>query len=105
LEVLKATSEATAVNILRLLRSNGDVSAILSIAKGGMGSKQRPSIFEAARAPVPLTQSTLDFELMIKNPISYPYLQPVDISALQASDLVRSVNASRAMSDRAYVSA
>jgi hypothetical protein len=98
LEILKATPEHTALDILRLLRSSGDLTTVLSMVKGGMDGKQRLSVYEAARGTARPTPSPLEFELMIKNPSTYPILQAVDVPALEASNLLRSVNVGRARS-------
>lgn len=95
LELLKWLPEHRAFDVLRVLRANdGDCAAALSVIKSGPGGTRRPSDFNVPRDEIP-AQSPLGVELMARHPIAYPMLQPISVNALQESNLLRSVNATR----------
>ncbi|KAI1843691.1 hypothetical protein JX266_010137 [Neoarthrinium moseri] len=95
LELLKSAPEKTAIDILRLLRTSGDVRAVLSMVNGGMDGKHRPSDRDASLAMTMSAQSPLELELMVRNPNSYPTLRPISEAALEESNLLRPVNLAR----------
>lgn len=98
-ELLKSTPEGTAFDILRLLRASGDPAAVLSMVKGGMDGKMRPSDLEVARTMAVPSKSMLEFELMAKNFISYPLVHPVADSTLEQSNLLRPMNLGQKVPD------
>ncbi|KZL78030.1 N-terminal fungal transcription regulatory domain-containing protein (zinc finger protein) [Colletotrichum tofieldiae] len=87
LELLKSAPEPQAFEILRLLRTNGDPNSVLNIIKGGMNGMTRPSDHDASCA-IRSTQSPLEFELMVKNPVAYPALRHVPLTTLERDRLL-----------------
>ncbi|TEA14572.1 Conidial development protein fluffy [Colletotrichum sidae] len=89
LELLRSAPESQAFEILRLLRANGDFSAVLSIVRGGSNGLPRPSEQDTARAVRGQAQSSLELELMAKSPVSYPPLRNVPLTTGQRETLLR----------------
>lgn len=105
-ELLILAPYAEALDALRLLRSTGDESAVLSVIKGGGGghdgsnsssSSERNS--KAPQQPPPGAfvpqRSSLELELMTKNPITYAPLRRISMSELEESNLLRPISAAR----------
>ncbi|TDZ29635.1 Nitrogen assimilation transcription factor nit-4 [Colletotrichum spinosum] len=89
LELLRSAPESQAFEILRLLRANGDFSAVLSIVRGGANGLPRPSEQDTARAVRGQAQSSLELELMAKSPVSYPPLRNVPLTTGERETLLR----------------
>ncbi|KAK8073791.1 hypothetical protein PG994_004690 [Apiospora phragmitis] len=81
LELLKWLPEHRAFDVLRVLRANdGDCAAALSVIKSSPGGIRRLVDFEVPETTYRHT---------------YPMLQPISVTALEESNLLRSVNSTR----------
>ncbi|KAM4062178.1 fungal zn(2)-Cys(6) binuclear cluster domain-containing protein [Hirsutella rhossiliensis] len=96
-QVLRSASESEAFGILRLLRTNDDLSAVAHIVKSMLGLRQSPAE-NASETAVGLQEApypSLEFELMTKNPVSYPALHPLFASSLEECNLLGPVQLHR----------
>jgi hypothetical protein len=84
LDMLKSASESQALDILRLLRANGDPEAVMSLIHA------RNDSVDSAVSPSPSLNPFNDFsfELMSRNPVSYPAWRPPNGAALESSSLL-----------------
>ncbi|KAH6683726.1 hypothetical protein F5X68DRAFT_171961 [Plectosphaerella plurivora] len=84
LDKLKSASEGQALDILRLLRVNGDPEAVMSMINA------RNDSVDATISPSPYLNPFADFnfEVMSRNPVSYPSWQPPDSAAWESSSLL-----------------
>ncbi|ROT35470.1 hypothetical protein SODALDRAFT_353155 [Sodiomyces alkalinus F11] len=84
-ELLKTLPEAQAVGVLRLLRLRSNPSSVLSDVpwrRDGTFDKSLQSVASPA-------QWTMEYELMSRNPVSYPALKPRAASSLEEIGLDR----------------
>ncbi|KAK8071514.1 hypothetical protein PG996_004862 [Apiospora saccharicola] len=100
-ELLTLAPYTEALDALRLLRSTGDETVVLSVIKGGSNgnssskdSNASPHPHPSPRAFVP-QRSSLELELMTKNPITYASLRHISMSELEESNLLRPISAAR----------
>ncbi|KAL2684516.1 hypothetical protein Neosp_005594 [[Neocosmospora] mangrovei] len=84
-EVMKSVPETQAIEILRLLRCHNEPEAILSTVQTKGSPERRQSAQEWL--PVPTRHSGLEYELMIRNPVSFPPLQPFESNILKSVTL------------------
>ncbi|KAK1987636.1 hypothetical protein LZ30DRAFT_745579 [Colletotrichum cereale] len=87
LELLKSAPEPQAFEILRLLRTNGDPDSVLNIIKGGQNGIKQPSDKDTG-CTIRSTQSALEFEVMVRNPIAYPALRHAPMATLERDGLL-----------------
>ncbi|KAK8013763.1 hypothetical protein PG991_009356 [Apiospora marii] len=94
-ELLYLAPYAEALDILRLLRTAGDASVVLSVIRGNDNdSPDSPSEHSSPRTFVP-QRSSLELELMTKNPSTYAPLRRISMSELEESNLLRPISAAR----------
>ncbi|KAJ4177345.1 hypothetical protein NW755_013896, partial [Fusarium falciforme] len=77
---MKSVPESQAIEILRLLRCHNEPEDILSTLQATGSSERRLSAQEWL--PIPTRHSGLEYELMLRNPVSFPPLQPVESNIL-----------------------
>ncbi|KAK7963000.1 uncharacterized protein PG986_003825 [Apiospora aurea] len=100
-ELLTLAPYAEALDALRLLRSTENHAVVLSVVTGGDKAKgkrdpaSQPQQQRPPRAFVP-PHSSLELELMTKNPITYAPLRHISKSELEESNLLRPISAARA---------
>ncbi|KAI0130158.1 hypothetical protein BJ170DRAFT_303366 [Xylariales sp. AK1849] len=89
LELLKTVPEKTSFEILRLFRAHYDPAMVLSMVKvGSIGGVPQLSTYVAADGLDAPTLSPFEWELMTRNPVAYPALPPISVSALERSSLL-----------------
>ncbi|KAK8074389.1 hypothetical protein PG997_009052 [Apiospora hydei] len=98
-ELLTLAPYAEALDALRLLRSTGNHAVVLSVVTGGdKANDKRDSASQQPQLPprafVP-QRSSLEIELMTKNPITYAPLRHISMSELEESNLLRPISAAR----------
>ncbi|KAF6821119.1 C6 transcription factor [Colletotrichum plurivorum] len=76
LELLRSLPGPEAVQLLQRFRSTSDTSRVLSSLEGSFHGETRPSDLDTARAILPLTKSSIEFELMAQYGTAYPRLFP-----------------------------
>ncbi|KAK2052835.1 hypothetical protein LY76DRAFT_620334 [Colletotrichum caudatum] len=79
LKTLKTVSEDEALEGLRLLRTGNDPALISSALRGYDAGL---SLAALDRASLPPTQSSLEFELMMRHPVAYPAWSPLQPSKI-----------------------
>lgn len=82
---LNLLPEEDALVLLRCLRSASDPSSLIRSLSGSMDGRQWPSDHRAARAMTPQADSTLEFEIMVRHPLIYPRLIPMDAASIKLS--------------------
>lgn len=87
LDHLKSVPEKDAIELLRGLNSPSDGLVVLASAKSSSLIIRRPSEHQVARGVLPTIRSDLEFELMLRHPMVYPTLIPVDIASIGLSTL------------------
>lgn len=100
LDVLRSASESEAFGILRLLRTNSDLSVVMPAVRALLESKESPAELasEASSRSQEAPYPSLEFELMTKNPVSYPALLPLFAASLEERNMLRPVKLRRAVS-------
>jgi hypothetical protein len=88
LELLKSLPERHASDLLDILRRMGDPAAALAVFNDSMGGGARQQKAHGTHA-VTYSQITLESELMVKNPVAYPSLHPLEASKLAKSLLLQ----------------
>ncbi|KAM6529156.1 hypothetical protein FALCPG4_007302 [Fusarium falciforme] len=78
---MKAVPESQAIEILRLLRCHNEPEDILSTVQANGSSERCLSAQEWL--PISTRHSGLEYELMLRNPVSFPPLQPVESNILK----------------------
>ncbi|KAI1812280.1 hypothetical protein GGS20DRAFT_558587 [Poronia punctata] len=86
LELFKSLSEDRAVALLKLLRTKGDTSIVITEFKGNIGED---TPFPPDSSGSIRHRNSLERELMTHNPQAYPVLLPIDPVALAGSSLLR----------------
>ncbi|WQF76863.1 Putative zn(2)Cys(6) fungal-type DNA-binding domain-containing protein [Colletotrichum destructivum] len=79
LEILKTVPEDEALEGLQLLRTGNDPALICSALRGYDAGLSSAAL---NRAILPPTQSSLEFELMMRHPVAYPAWPPFQLSKL-----------------------
>ncbi|KAF6781827.1 C6 transcription factor, partial [Colletotrichum musicola] len=82
LELLRSLPGPEAVQLLQRFRSTSDTSRVLSSLEGSFHGETRPSDLDKARAILPPTQSSIEFELMAEYGTAYPRLLPTSVAEL-----------------------
>ncbi|TEA14931.1 Nitrogen assimilation transcription factor nit-4 [Colletotrichum sidae] len=82
MELLRSLPGPEAIHLLQRLRSTSDMSRLMSSFEGGLHTETRPSDLETARAILPATQSSVEFELMAQWGTAYPRLYETPIPEL-----------------------
>ncbi|KAK5990592.1 Nitrogen assimilation transcription factor nit-4-like protein [Cladobotryum mycophilum] len=75
--LLNSMPKEEASRVLKFLKTEKDASIVLSVLRGGMDAKQRPS--DATVAAAIMEESFLSLELEAQNPVAYPMLSPINI--------------------------
>lgn len=92
MDLLKLSTESAAIDILRLLRQTGDPAVVLALLRRDSEERLSSIVDGYTSDRLMIDRSSLETELMMKNAVSYPVLQPLSQSTLEESDLLRSVN-------------
>jgi hypothetical protein len=79
LELLRSAPESEALQVLRSLRSTSHAAFTLASIKGSAHAAARPSDALMARATLPPTESSIEFELNVRHHSVYPTFEPLDI--------------------------
>lgn len=79
--------EPDAVDILRQLRMTRNASNAISSFKGAAHAAIRPSDLTTARAILPATASSIEFELGMLHHFVFPVLSPLDLESIEKSHL------------------
>ncbi|KAK2009234.1 hypothetical protein LZ32DRAFT_620785 [Colletotrichum eremochloae] len=82
LESLRSLPDSEALQLLQQLRQTSNTSRLVSSLEGGLQVAARPSDLDTARAILPATQSSIEFELMTQYGTAYPRLQASPIAEL-----------------------
>ncbi|KDN63562.1 hypothetical protein CSUB01_09347 [Colletotrichum sublineola] len=82
LESLRSLPDSEALQLLQQLRQTSNTSRLVSSLEGGLQVATRPSDLDTARAMLPATQSSIEFELMTQYGTAYPRLQASPIAEL-----------------------
>ncbi|KAF4464291.1 Nitrogen assimilation transcription factor nit-4 [Fusarium albosuccineum] len=82
-ELLKSGSESHALEIMRIIRSHGDLGTALSIAQAKRNPQRHASGGEWA--PVSTRHLGLQFELMARNPVGFPPMSPFEFRIIKAA--------------------
>ncbi|KAK1689888.1 hypothetical protein BDP55DRAFT_651927 [Colletotrichum godetiae] len=86
LDILKSVTEKHAIQILSLWRTDRDIAAVLSFARGVVnGASNLPDIVDDAK---PGTGLSLESELMTNFPFVYPKLRAIPATALELDGLL-----------------
>ena len=86
-EHLLAMPEPDAVDILRQLRMTRNASNAISSFKGAAHAAIRPSDLTTARAILPATASSIEFELGMLHHFVFPVLSPLNLESIEKSHL------------------
>ncbi|KJZ77185.1 hypothetical protein HIM_03506 [Hirsutella minnesotensis 3608] len=89
LQSLRSAPECDALDLLRRLRASSQLSSALASIKGSMATGYRPSELLTARAMLPPTHSSVEFELTLLHEIVYPGLLPLDIGNIDIDHMLR----------------
>ncbi|KXH27706.1 hypothetical protein CNYM01_14062 [Colletotrichum nymphaeae SA-01] len=86
LDILKSVTEKHAIQILSLWRTERDIAAVLSFARGAVnGASDLPDVVDDAE---PGTGSSLESELKVSFPNVYPDLRAIPATALERDGLL-----------------
>jgi len=88
--LLKSSPEAESLALLKRLRSGDEYSpdlAQVTLQDVGVDHRLLPEA-QAARSVLPPTQSSMEFELMVRHPVSYPALIPVEAAHVELNKLL-----------------
>jgi hypothetical protein len=88
LQLLRRLPEAQAVALLHQIRDRKGLSDLFMSQKAprlGITLSQH----RTARAVLPPTQTSIEFELMMRHPIAYPTLLPVEAHFISVDDLIK----------------
>ncbi|KAK8064204.1 hypothetical protein PG996_008856 [Apiospora saccharicola] len=91
---LQSAPNQEANNILRQLRTSSDASQVVASVQGSLAAKARPSDLRHARALMPPTGSSIEFELTFLHGMVYPALVPIDPKNIDIDTLLRSASRS-----------
>ncbi|KAF4810316.1 hypothetical protein CGCTS75_v014597 [Colletotrichum tropicale] len=83
---MRSVPEDQALQILWSLRSNDDLASVLAAAKAGVRKKAHPPDQSSMRSKLP-KESSLELELMVKNPTAYPTTKS-SLTALERAGLL-----------------
>ena len=86
---LKSSSEYDAQVIFRQLRSTRNVSDVLSSLKGAAHTAVRPSDLQTARAVLPSTVSSIEFELGVLHQLVFPILPRMDFDSIDTKHILQ----------------
>lgn len=75
--LLNAMPKEEAIRVLSFLKNHNDAAVVLSVLRGGMEAKQRPSDIAVATAVI--KHSFQFLELEAQNPVAYPTLPPIQV--------------------------
>ncbi|KAK7937547.1 uncharacterized protein PG986_014415 [Apiospora aurea] len=90
LELLQSVPEERAIYILRLFRTTGDSTSVLTILKSGIDDDERHRSLQGSRHTRPTPDlPRLELELMAKNAVLYPPLLWVSVYELEGRNLLR----------------
>ncbi|KAK7928794.1 hypothetical protein PG985_005792 [Apiospora marii] len=90
LELLQSVPEERAIYILRLFRTTGDSTSVLTILKSGIDDDERHRSLQGSRHRRPTADlPRLELELMAKNAVLYPPLLWVSVYELEGRNLLR----------------
>ncbi|KAK6076276.1 zinc finger protein, partial [Seiridium cupressi] len=92
LDLLKSETESTAIDILRLLRSNHDPSTVLALIRSKSEANQQHLAGDLDLGTSMPQNSLMEAELVVKNPTLYPVMHSLSISSLVQSQLFRSAH-------------
>lgn len=95
ISMLRSTSETRAIELLRALRSTPDIATFLmqlgskrlSGVRGPRGSSLETGTSLSNPSPLLPSQSSLEFELMMRHAIAYPTLHPIEANQIDLQQL------------------
>ncbi|KAK1494298.1 hypothetical protein CCUS01_13713 [Colletotrichum cuscutae] len=87
LDILKSVTEQHAIQILRLWRSDTDIAAVLSFARGAVNVEPSMADVVVDKAE-PSENSSLELELMANFPTAYPNLRTIPATAPERDALL-----------------
>ncbi|KAF4456621.1 Conidial development protein fluffy [Fusarium austroafricanum] len=85
---LRSAPEQDAITIVRRLKSTPDLETVLSSIRSSI-TPQRPSDIKTARATLPFTQSSLEFELAVLHGNAYPAMLDIDTSTIDVNNIFK----------------
>lgn len=92
LELLQSETESTAIDILRLLRSNHDIHTVLFLITSKSEEYQQRSASSPDLGASAPQNSQMEAELAAKNPNLYPVVHHLPETALVQNQLLRPSN-------------
>ena len=89
IHLLRSAPDSDIQVIIRQLRSTPDVSNVLSSLKGAAHTAARPSDPETARAILPSTASSVEFELAMLHQFVFPIEVPLDMDFIDTRNILQ----------------